>query len=201
MREKMTKLEFLNRYFFQWLFLRIGAGYNTKTKQLLFVGLMFPVIPRSGWTGRFKPAKPKIYPLWVRKSPAPSPVYPPDLLTEVPVFLPYGLGREEILSFARELAAPELELLKHQLYKNEIAYEIVDKNPVEQYERRITKVKSQLVKWRRGLNVDVHGYAHYTVKVWGYLKSAQQLCDERDAKLAKGEKWDYLRDSASNVKE
>jgi hypothetical protein len=47
----MSKLQFVNFYFTQWLFFRICRFEDHRGRQTHW-GILFPVIPWSGWDGR-----------------------------------------------------------------------------------------------------------------------------------------------------
>jgi hypothetical protein len=47
---EMTKLGFVNKFFFQWFFVRLVGYYDIHSMKFLHYGFMFGVIPLTGWS-------------------------------------------------------------------------------------------------------------------------------------------------------
>ncbi len=48
----------LNQLIFQWFFIRLNAYIDSNTQDIVGLGIVFPVIPLTGWWGRYIPRKP-----------------------------------------------------------------------------------------------------------------------------------------------
>lgn len=50
----MTSLEFVNKFLFQWFFVRLTIVKNSKTNDKLYYALMGWITPLTGWSGNYK---------------------------------------------------------------------------------------------------------------------------------------------------
>lgn len=73
MGQKFSILALLNMVLLQWLFLRLNVARRTETEQVCGVGVLFPVLPLTGWSSRFIPKKP--LQIWFWASDAGPPVF------------------------------------------------------------------------------------------------------------------------------
>lgn len=62
---KMTKLEFINKFTAQWLFIRITRWVESN---YWGYGLLFPVIPLTGWTTSYWPKEPKHFKIYKKRA-------------------------------------------------------------------------------------------------------------------------------------
>ncbi len=57
----MILLGLINIILIQWLFFRIAKEWDTDNGKTLSYGILFPVIPLTGWKSKYIPNNPKYY--------------------------------------------------------------------------------------------------------------------------------------------
>ncbi len=60
----MSKLEFINKFIIQWLFIRLTRWVEEDYKGY---GMLFPVIPLTGWVTSYWPIEPKHFKIYKKQ--------------------------------------------------------------------------------------------------------------------------------------
>lgn len=60
-RSNVTLLKFVNIVFCQWFFIRLAKTQNVKTGETIGWGVMFPIVPLTGWFSDYVPRR---YNVW-----------------------------------------------------------------------------------------------------------------------------------------